>query len=103
DALDRGLEHPQMATIISRMTLIPSCFIAHESDEGFKPDVIYCDPMFEARDSSALSRKDITNLKHLIGPDEDAPLLVQKALTLATKRVVVKRRLRAPPLVTSPN
>lgn len=104
-ALRRGSDNLQTAPIISRMKLIESCFIEYflNRDDAEKPDLVYCDPMFEFSNNSASSKKEITTLKKLIGPDEDACELVKTALTLATKRVVVKRRLHAPPLYTSPD
>ena len=62
-----------------------------------RPDVVYLDPMFTSRESSALARKEMRILRMLVGGDEDAGELLRIARETATKRVVVKRHLRAPP------
>lgn len=61
-----------------------------------KPDVVYLDPMFPHRKKSAAVKKEMRLFQQLLGPDEDADLLLEPALALATKRVVVKRPTGAP-------
>lgn len=57
----------------------------------FEPEVIYLDPMFPHKEKSALVKKDMRILQQVVGQDEDAGELLKLALTIATKRVVVKR------------
>ncbi|MGE3787470.1 MAG: class I SAM-dependent methyltransferase [Nitrospirales bacterium] len=57
----------------------------------FEPEVIYLDPMFPHKEKSALVKKDMRILQRVVGQDEDADELLKLALTIATKRVVVKR------------
>lgn len=64
---------------------------AHE-----KPDVVYLDPMFPHRKKSAQVKKEMRLFQQLLGADEDANLLLGPALSLAKKRVVVKRPIDAP-------
>ncbi len=59
------------------------------SDQDF-PDLIYIDPMHPERQKTALVKKDMQILQHLIGPDKDAQSLIQLAKNRAKKRVVVK-------------
>lgn len=61
-----------------------------------RPDVVYLDPMFPHRKKSAAVKKDMRLFQQLLGPDEDADLLLEPALALAKKRVVVKRPSSAP-------
>ncbi|WP_338294502.1 class I SAM-dependent methyltransferase [Planctobacterium marinum] len=61
-----------------------------------KPDVIYLDPMFPHKKKSALVKKEMRLFQQLLGHDEDADVLLPPALTLAQKRVVVKRPDYAP-------
>jgi 16S rRNA (guanine1516-N2)-methyltransferase len=61
-----------------------------------KPDVVYLDPMFPHRKKNAAVKKDMRLFQQLLGPDEDADLLLGPALTLAKNRVVVKRPSGAP-------
>jgi 16S rRNA (guanine1516-N2)-methyltransferase len=61
-----------------------------------KPDVVYLDPMFPHRKKNAAVKKEMRLFQQLLGPDEDADLLLEPALVLAKKRVVVKRPSGAP-------
>ncbi|WP_299075045.1 class I SAM-dependent methyltransferase [uncultured Paraglaciecola sp.] len=60
------------------------------------PDVVYLDPMFPHRKKSSAVKKEMRLFQQLLGPDEDADLLLEPALALAKKRVVVKRPAGAP-------
>lgn len=61
-----------------------------------KPEVVYYDPMFPERESSAQVKKDMFIFQQVIGHDTDTEDFLRFALTLATKRVVVKRPSFAP-------
>jgi 16S rRNA (guanine1516-N2)-methyltransferase len=55
-------------------------------------DVVYLDPMYPGRsDQSALQKKSLRLLREVVGEDPDADALLEPALALASKRVVVKR------------
>lgn len=56
------------------------------------PDVIYLDPMYPERQKNVLAKKEMQILQSLIGEDLDSPALLEKSLTCAKRRVVVKRR-----------
>ena len=62
------------------------------------PDVIYYDPMFPERDSSAQVKKEMVLFKQLIGADQDSLDFLATAVGIATQRVVVKRPHDAEPL-----
>ena len=68
-----------------------------------RPDVIYLDPMFEPRKSSALPRKPAQVLRKIVGRDDDVMDLFETALDTAANRVVVKRSDDAKPLVDDPD
>jgi len=57
----------------------------------FEPEVIYLDPMFPYKEKSALVKKEMRMLQEVVGQDDDADELLTVSLTIATKRVVVKR------------
>jgi 16S rRNA (guanine1516-N2)-methyltransferase len=58
---------------------------------GEAPQLIYLDPMFPQHAESALAKKEMRLLRPLVGDDEDAPVLLAAALSLASHRIVVKR------------
>jgi len=62
------------------------------------PEVVYLDPMFPQRDKSAAVKKEMALLQALLGPEEDADVLLDWALAQDVARVVVKRPPRAPEL-----
>ena len=67
-------------------------------DADSKPDVIYIDPMYPERKKSALVKKDMQILHKLIGKSEDESDLLDTALLMAKRRVVVKRPSHAEPV-----
>ncbi len=62
------------------------------------PDVIYLDPMYPSRTKSALVKKELRALREIVGEDIDSAELLNLALLIAKKRVVVKRPKAAPSL-----
>lgn len=81
-----------------RMTLIHASSIQALSDITPAPDVVYLDPMYPHKTKSALVKKEMRVFQSLVGADEDADSLLQPAIALAKKRVVVKRPDYAEPL-----
>lgn len=93
-------EDPALAKIIARMELLAvdsHDYLAHLPDDN-RPDVIYLDPMFPDRQKTADVKKEMAAFHHVVGKDEDADALLEKALANANYRVVVKRPRKAPPL-----
>ncbi|MBG84658.1 MAG: hypothetical protein CMJ40_08950 [Phycisphaerae bacterium] len=74
-------------------------------DENNNPtvDVVYLDPMFNTRPSSALPKKPAQILRRLVGFDTDVQTLFDRAMEHAMDRVVIKRSDRDPPLVDQPS
>jgi 16S rRNA (guanine1516-N2)-methyltransferase len=67
--------------------------------QTYDADIIYLDPMFPPRQKSALVKKDMQILQALMRDQRHDDLaLLDLALDLATKRVIVKRPRYAPPL-----
>jgi len=103
DGLDRArsqspFDDPELAGIIARMELLAADsqnYLEQISDEN-RPDVIYLDPMFPDRQKSADVKKEMAAFHHVVGKDEDADSLLEKALGKANYRVVVKRPRKAP-------
>lgn len=61
-------------------------------------DALYFDPMYPEKKKSALPRKEMVFFRDLVGSDDDADLVLQKALQIPDQRIVVKRPLKAPSL-----
>jgi 16S rRNA (guanine1516-N2)-methyltransferase len=69
------------------------------ADRGLPtPDAVYLDPMFPHRKKSALVKKEMQLFQRLLGHDPDADSLILSAMSVASKRVVVKRPNSAQPL-----
>ncbi len=100
DGLARAKQDADIGEWVSeRMTLLYAS--SHDAlsslslDPNFeKPDVVYLDPMYphpENKKKSALVKKEMRVFQSLVGADIDADALLEPALALANKRVVVKR------------
>lgn len=73
------------------------------SSSSTRPEVLYYDPMYPAKRKTALPSKEMQILRELNGTSGESVELMQKALSFATKRVVVKRPQGAPPIIDKPN
>ena len=92
DGLRRAAQDEKIGPLIStRLSL--TCGDSRQAlpHAPFEPEVIYLDPMFPHKEKSALVKKEMRVLQEVVGQDEDADELLKLALTIATKRVVVKR------------
>lgn len=97
DGLQRAQADPDVGPIVARMRLIGGDAIEiFRAWQGEPPQVIYLDPMFPARDKNSMVKKEMRLFRPLTGDDDDAPLLLEAALALASHRVVVKRSRKAP-------
>lgn len=101
DGIARGLQHPSIAHIVKRLTLIQT-----DAIDWLKItkniDYIYLDPMFPARKKSALVKKEMQIFQEIIDQDEQTDTLFLTALACAQKRVVVKRPRLAECLLHKP-
>lgn len=86
----------RIAEIISRMTLLFGDAKALLKD--MSPEVVVVDPMHPARKTTALVKKEMRVLRSYVGADPDAEELMKAALSVATKRVVLKWPVKADPL-----
>ncbi len=91
-------EDPELKHILARMELLSADshdYLVKIADSD-RPDVIYLDPMFPDRQKTADVKKEMAAFHHVVGKDEDADALLEKALLKANYRVVVKRPRKAP-------
>lgn len=85
------------AETVARMTLLQgdSCLLLPE----LKPQVVLVDPMHPPRGNSALVKKEMRQIREIVGSDPDSEKLMQVALEYAQNRVILKWPLRAEPMV----
>lgn len=92
DGLRRAYEDVDIGEWMrERMSLVPGSSLESVIELGKEVDVVYLDPMYPHREKSALVKKEMRVFQSLVGADMDADGLLEPAMTLATKRVVVKR------------
>lgn len=93
DALKRGQSAAETAQIVSRMQLHHGNAMNYLDtlNEIDRADVVYLDPMYPAREKSALVKKEMQLLHQLVGPDNNSEDLLNLARRAALKRVTVKR------------
>lgn len=104
DGLRRAAADVRSVKRVQRMRLIETDAIAWLAglDEDLRPAVIYLDPMYPERRTSALSKKEMRAFRELVGEDTDAGRLLGGALARALQRVAVKRPRSASPLPGPP-
>lgn len=99
DGLARGYQDPIIGDwLAERLTLSPASSIGRFKDNHASVDVVYLDPMYPHREKSALVKKEMRVFQSLVGADLDADDLLTPALSIANKKVVVKRPDYATPL-----
>jgi 16S rRNA (guanine1516-N2)-methyltransferase len=105
DGLTRAKQNSEIGQWVSeRMTLIHrsshDALVSLINESNYqRPDIVYLDPMFphpENKKKQALVKKEMRVFQSLVGADNDADQLLEPALMLAQKRVVVKRPDYAP-------
>ena len=90
--------------ISERVTLVvgDARDVLRDMTHGDAPEAVYLDPMFPSGDKKALAKKEMQICRQLVGDDPDAAELLAAARDVATRRVVVKRHAKAPPLAPRP-
>lgn len=96
DALVRAEENPELADIAARMHFYAEDSIKAMQELDAPPDVVLLDPMFPARQKSALIKKKFQLLQQLERPCSDEEALLQAALQSGPRKIVIKRPLKGP-------
>ena len=106
DCLHRAAKDPQLALIASRMQIVQGDSIqalhaladrqATQDESTAIPDLIYLDPMFPQRRKSGLIGKKLQLLQKLEQPCMEEADLLQAAMEVHPRRIVIKRPLKGP-------
>ena len=96
DALERASNDPRLAGVVARMELVEGDSVAGLRELGFSPDVVFLDPMFPGRTTSAAVKKKFQLLHHLERPCEDEEGLLSAALAARPRKIVIKRPPKGP-------
>jgi len=94
DAIKRAAAHAEVGKLVRDNFYLEHAEATHfmcNLNEKDRPDVIFLDPMFPEKSSSALVKKEMRVFREIVGIDADADELLPIALTKARNRVVVKR------------
>lgn len=94
DALRRAAYEPKLADAVSRMRLINGDSIKAMHELSFRPDVILLDPMFPAREKSALIKKKFQLLQKLEQPCRDEASLLESSFAAKPHKIVIKRPIK---------
>ena len=90
-------EGGEFREIIDRMTLLRGD--AKDLLGGLTAEAILIDPMHPPRNKSALVKRELRQVREIVGTDDDAADLVRVALKHAGNRVVLKWPAKADPIL----
>lgn len=93
DGLRRAHSTEATAAIAARMTLAradAADWLAGLAPQD-APEAVYLDPMYPHSGKSAQVKKEMQALRELLGPDTDSERVLDAALAVSRRRVVVKR------------
>lgn len=96
DALERAARDPQLSGIAARMNAVRGDSIAAMTQADPAPDVVLLDPMFPARQKSALVKKKLQMLQKLELPCPDERELILAAMRARPKKLIIKRPPKGP-------
>lgn len=96
DCMERAKEIPELKDAVSRMELVCGDSVQGIKELSYKPDIILLDPMFPARQKSALIKKKFQLIQRLESPCSTENELLEAAEIAEPKRIVIKRPLKGP-------
>jgi 16S rRNA (guanine1516-N2)-methyltransferase len=96
DAMRRAAKEPELADIVSRMQVFEEDSVKALPQLPTAPDVVLLDPMFPARQKSALIKKKFQLLQKLESPCAEEDALMQAAIEAHPRKIVVKRPRKGP-------
>jgi len=98
DTINRAMGIPELAPVVSRMEVIEGDSIEAMKSLDYTPDLILLDPMFPARNKSALIKKKFQLLQKLECPCTNEEDLLSAAISAHPRKIVIKRPLKGPVL-----
>ncbi len=96
DGMERAMEIPELKDAVGRMKLVCGDSTEGMKNLDFKPDIVLLDPMFPARQKSALIKKKFQLIQRLESPCSTEEQLLDAAVAADPKRIVIKRPLKGP-------
>jgi len=96
DGMERASEIPELKEAVGRMKLVCGDSTEGMKNLDFKPDIVLLDPMFPARQKSALIKKKFQLIQRLESPCSTEEQLLDAAVAADPKRIVIKRPLKGP-------
>ena len=96
DCMDRAREIPELMEAVGRMELVCGDSVQGMRSLDYKPDIVLLDPMFPARQKSALIKKKFQLIQRLESPCSTEMDLLEAAMAADPKRIVIKRPLKGP-------
>ncbi len=96
DAVERAKRTPELAEIAARMTVLHGDSAAAMAAMDTMPDIILLDPMFPARQKSALVKKKLQMIQQLEMPCTDEAALLLAAAQARPRRLIIKRPPKGP-------
>lgn len=96
DALRRAGEVPSLSAAVSRMKVFEEDSVAALPLLEQSPDVVLLDPMFPARQKSALIKKKFQLLQQLECPCSEESALLAAAGAASPRKIIIKRPLKGP-------
>ena len=94
DALRRAKKNPALRDTVERMHLVEGNSIELMPQQANKPDLIYLDPMFPARQKSGLINKKLQLIQKLEHPCVEEEALLGAAFSAQPQKIIVKRPLK---------
>lgn len=102
DGLERARGQIGLSDTAARIELVPGDSLDYLAAPTEQPDVVYLDPMFPERSKSALVKQELRLLQLIDCKHTDPARLLQAALNVHARKVVVKRPLKGPCLMAAP-
>ena len=96
DAVERAKQTPELTEIAARMEVFHGDSAAAMAAMDTPPDIILLDPMFPARQKSALVKKKLQIIQQLETPCADEAGLLLAAARAKPRRLIIKRPPKGP-------